>query len=86
MGASFLHGAAITVHKSQGSQWKTVQVFAPDIFAAANSGRIEAGIPLWKRLAYVAVTRAQDTLIWIDRNRLERPSQPLGVEDLEYKV
>ena len=86
MGASFLHGAAITVHKSQGSQWKTVQVFAPDIFAAASSGRIEAGIPLWKRLAYVAVTRAQDTLIWIDRNRLERPSQPLGVEDLEYKV
>ena len=73
MGASFLHGAAITVHKSQGSQWKTVQVFAPDIFAAASSGRIEAGIPLWKRLAYVAVTRAQDTLIWIDRNRLERP-------------
>jgi exodeoxyribonuclease-5 len=86
MGASFLHGAAITVHKSQGSQWKTVQVFAPDIFAAASSGRIEAGIPLWKRLAYVAVTRAQDTLIWIDRNRLERPRQPLGVEDLEYKV
>ena len=86
MGASFLHGAAITVHKSQGSQWKTVQVFAPDIFAAASSGRIEAGIPLWKRLAYVAVTRAQDTLIWIDRNRLERPSHPLGVEDLEYKV
>ena len=86
MGASFLHGAAITVHKSQGSQWKKVQVFAPDIFAAASSGRIEAGIPLWKRLAYVAVTRAQDTLIWIDRNRLERPSQPLGVEDLEYKV
>ena len=86
MGASFLHGAAITVHKSQGSQWKTVQVFAPDIFAAASSGRIEAGIPLWKRLAYVAVTRAQDTLIWIDRNRLERPSQPLGIEDLEYKV
>ena len=61
-------------------------MFAPDIFAAASSGRIEAGIPLWKRLAYVAVTRAQDTLIWIDRNRLERPSQPLGVEDLEYKV
>ena len=86
MGASFLHGAAITVHKSQGSQWKTVQVFAPDIFAAASSGRIEAGIPLWKRLAYVAVTRAQDTLIWIDRNRLERPSHPLRVDDLDYKV
>ena len=86
MGASFLHGAAITVHKSQGSQWKTVQVFAPDIFAAARSGRIEAGIPLWKRLAYVAVTRAQNTLIWVDKNRLERPSHPLRVDDLDYKV
>ena len=86
MGASFLHGAAITVHKSQGSQWKTVQVFAPDIFAAASSGRIEAGIPLWKRLAYVAVTRAQNTLIWVDKNRLERPSHPLRVDDLDYKV
>ena len=27
MGASFLHGAACTIHKAQGSQWPTVQVF-----------------------------------------------------------
>ncbi|MFT6933181.1 MAG: exodeoxyribonuclease-5, partial [Paracoccaceae bacterium] len=57
MGATFLHGAAVTMHKAQGSQWNTVQVFAPDIFAAARAGRMEAGQALWKRLAYVAITR-----------------------------
>ncbi len=31
MGATFLHGAAVTIHKAQGSQWETVQVFAPDL-------------------------------------------------------
>ncbi|MEM6579580.1 MAG: AAA family ATPase, partial [Pseudomonadota bacterium] len=36
MGATFLHGAAVTIHKAQGSQWDTVQVFAPDIYAAAR--------------------------------------------------
>ncbi|KAG1715281.1 Serine 3-dehydrogenase [Nymphon striatum] len=58
MGATFLHGAAVTIHKAQGSQWDTVQVFAPDLFVAARMGRVEAGQPLWKRLAYVAITRA----------------------------
>ncbi|MEC8572684.1 MAG: AAA family ATPase, partial [Pseudomonadota bacterium] len=53
MGAAFLHGAAVTIHKAQGSQWPTAQVFAPDIYAAARMGRVEAGQPLWKRLAYV---------------------------------
>ncbi|MFN3994705.1 MAG: ATP-dependent RecD-like DNA helicase, partial [Tabrizicola flagellatus] len=56
MGAAFLHGAAVTIHKAQGSQWEEVQVFAPDLYAAAQSGRSEAGVPLWKRLAYVAIT------------------------------
>ena len=70
MGATFLHGAAVTIHKAQGSQWDTVQVFAPDIYAAARMGRTEAGQPLWKRLAYVAITRAQERLIWVVRNRL----------------
>jgi len=37
MGAVFLHGAAVTIHKAQGSQWPSVQVFAPDLFAAAIS-------------------------------------------------
>ncbi|NTT86248.1 ATP-dependent DNA helicase [Tabrizicola fusiformis] len=82
MGAAFLHGAAVTIHKAQGSQWETVQVFAPDLYAAAAAGRTEAGIPLWKRLAYVAITRAEKRLMWVVRNRLARPLTPLGIDDL----
>ena len=82
MGAAFLHGAAVTIHKAQGSQWDEVQVFAPDLYAAAQSGRSEAGVPLWKRLAYVAITRAQTRLRWVVRNRLARPQEPLGIDDL----
>ncbi|KPQ07747.1 MAG: exodeoxyribonuclease V [Rhodobacteraceae bacterium HLUCCA12] len=82
MGAAFLHGAAVTIHKAQGSQWPEVQVFAPDLFAAARAGRVEAGIPLWKRLAYVAITRAEHRLHWVVRNRLARPVEPLGTDDL----
>ena len=82
MGATFLHGAAVTIHKAQGSQWETVQVFAPDLWAAARMGRSEAGQPLWKRLAYVAITRAQERLIWVVRNRLSKPTGPLVTDDL----
>ena len=82
MGATFLHGAAVTIHKAQGSQWEAVQVFAPDLYAAAQSGRAEAGMPLWKRLAYVAITRAQERLLWVVRNRLARPAHALGTQDL----
>ena len=82
MGAAFLHGAAVTIHKAQGSQWDSVQIFAPDIWAAWRSGRSEAGIALWKRLAYVAITRARARLIWVIRNRLARPTRPLGIDDL----
>lgn len=82
MGATFLHGAAVTIHKAQGSQWNTTQVFAPDLYVAAKMGRVEAGHPLWKRLAYVAITRAQERLIWVVRNRLAKPSAPLRVDDL----
>lgn len=82
MGATFLHGAAVTIHKAQGSQWDTVQVFAPDLELAARMGRSEAGQPLWKRLAYVAITRAQDRLIWVVRNRLAKPTGPLTIDDL----
>ncbi len=82
MGAVFLHGAAVTIHKAQGSQWPEVQVFAPDLYAAARSGRTEAGVPVWKRLAYVAVTRAENRLIWVTRSALARPTAPLGVDDL----
>lgn len=82
MGATFLHGAAVTIHKAQGSQWNTVQVFAPDLYSAARAGRSEAGVPLWKRLAYVAITRAEERLIWVVRNRLSKPNETLRVDDL----
>ncbi|MEM6974592.1 MAG: AAA family ATPase [Pseudomonadota bacterium] len=80
MGAMFLHGAAVTIHKAQGSQWPRVQVFAPDLFAAARAGQSEAGIALWKRLAYVAITRAEEQLIWVRRAALARPEAPLAAE------
>lgn len=83
MGAAFLHGAAVTIHKAQGSQWEAVQVFAPDLYAAARSGRTEADLPLWKRLAYVAITRAQTRLIWVTRYRLSRPQAALSTADLD---
>lgn len=82
MGASFVHGAACTTHKAQGSQWSEVQVFAPDFYAAAQAGRTEAGIALWKRLAYVAITRAETRLHWVTRYRLAKPTKPLSVDDL----
>ncbi|MEM6421794.1 MAG: AAA family ATPase, partial [Pseudomonadota bacterium] len=78
MGALFLHGAAVTIHKAQGSQWPRVQVFAPDLMAAAFAGQSEAGTALWKRLAYVAITRAEEELIWVMRAALARPTAPLG--------
>jgi len=86
MGATFLHGAAVTIHKAQGSQWDTVQVFAPDIYAASRMGRVEAGQPLWKRLAYVAITRAETQVRWIVRNRLARPTGTLSVDDLKVEA
>ncbi len=83
MGATFLHGAAVTIHKAQGSQWETVQVFAPDLYTAARMGRVEAGQALWKRLAYVAITRAQERLHWVVRARLSKPTGALRVDDLK---
>jgi len=46
-------------------------------------GRSEAGQPLWKRLAYVAITRAEERLHWVVRNRLSKPGTLLGVDDLQ---
>ena len=85
MGATFLHGAAVTIHKAQGSQWDEVQVFAPDISVAARMGRSEAGQPLWKRLTYVAITRAETRLHWCVRAALARPKGPLIIDDLPSK-
>lgn len=73
MGARFLHGAAVTIHKSQGGQWPVVQVLRSEILAAAMSQREESGLPLWKRLAYVAITRAEERLIWVRKRSLVRP-------------
>ncbi|MCL5776791.1 AAA family ATPase [Limibaculum sp. FT325] len=78
MGAVFLHGAAVTIHKAQGSQWPRVQVFAPDLWAAARAGQTEAGLPLWARLAYVAITRAERELVWVTRAMIGRAAKPLG--------
>ena len=83
MGASFLHGAASTIHKAQGSQWPQVQVFGPDIGAAARSGRNEAGIPLWKRLVYVALTRAEHRFFWITDYKMAKPTKQLDPKDVQ---
>ena len=83
MGAAFVHGAACTIHKAQGSQWTDVQVFAPDIYAASRAGRTEAGIALWKRLAYVAITRAEQRLLLVTRYMLAKPDSALGVGDFK---
>ncbi|MCY4151405.1 MAG: AAA family ATPase [Aestuariivita sp.] len=82
MGALFLHGCAVTIHKSQGSQWETVQIFAPDIQVASKTGLEEVGQALWKRLAYVAITRATKRLIWVVESRISKPTEPLGVHNL----
>ncbi|WP_281824750.1 ATP-dependent DNA helicase [Jannaschia rubra] len=86
MGAAFLHGAAVTTHKAQGSQWDAVQVFAPDLYAASQAGRVEAGQQLWKRLAYVAITRAVTRLIWVKRYALAMPKAPLDASDLKVEA
>ena len=41
---------------------------------------MEAGIPLWKRLAYVAITRAEARLHWVPRYRLGKPTEALRKE------
>ena len=43
---------------------------------------MEAGVPLWKRLAYVAITRAQNEIRWVTRYAMARPEGALGVDDL----
>jgi exodeoxyribonuclease V len=43
---------------------------------------VEAGTALWRRLAYVAITRAEDRLVWVTRAALARPRRGLGTDDL----
>ena len=47
---------------------------------------MEAGLPLWKRLAYVAITRAEHRLHWVVRNRLAKPLRPLSTDDLPTRA
>ena len=63
-----------------------VRFFAPDLEMAARMGRVEANQPLWKRLVYVAITRAERRLIWVVRNRLSKPSTPLQIKDLHAQA
>ncbi|MEQ8367805.1 MAG: ATPase, partial [Roseicyclus sp.] len=58
----------------------------PDLYAASRAGRMGAGQALWKRLAYVAITRAEERLIWVTRYRLSRPKQALDIADLPAPV
>ena len=43
-------------------------------------------LPLWKRLAYVAITRAQERLFWVTRAALARPKSGLSVSDLTVEA
>lgn len=68
-GIVFRHGAASTIHSAQGGQWPIVQISIPDLRAAERMGRgDDAGS--WRRLAYVAVTRATGRVILVEHNRL----------------
>ena len=60
-GAFFRHGAAITIHQSQGGQYPAALVAWPDIVAAYHmyDKPDDQGLRLWQRLAYVAITRAE---------------------------
>ena len=47
-----------------------------------SRGGARRACALWKRLAYVAITRAEERLDWVTRYALARPGAPLGVGDL----
>ena len=84
MGAAFLHGAAVTIHKAQGSQWDDgAGLCARSLRRRAVGADPRPGCRLWKRLAYVAITRARDAAAtgwcatgWRGRRR------PLTMDDL----
>lgn len=69
--------ACLTIHKTQGSEFDGVSIFGPDIEAAARSGRVEDGTALWRRLAYVAITRARREVRWVTSRRMKRPLRSL---------
>ena len=70
-GVRFRHGAASTIHTAQGNQWETVQISMGDLYKAAHANKpSEPGdnVPQWKRLAYVALTRAEKQAIFVTAN------------------
>lgn len=56
------YGYAVTIHKSQGSEWKKV-CFAVDNFLRMTARRDASDA---RRLAYTAITRAREKLIIVD--------------------
>ena len=59
------YGEALTVHKSQGSQWTSVGV----LFDAAFAGAEERDGAAFRRLLYTAITRAKSDLVLFDVGR-----------------
>ena len=86
MGGVFLHGAACTIHKSQGSQWPTVQIFGPDLTAASKSGMIEAELPLWNASPTLPSPALRERLVWVHNAALALPSRPLDTSDLDAQA
>nr|MCW1954758.1 ATPase [Roseobacter sp.] len=64
------------------SQWRDGQVLGLEREAKTRRGRSEAGEPFGKRVAFVAMGRAEERLLWVVRNRLSMPSAPLTTADL----
>ena len=62
MGAVFLHGSAVTIHKAQGSQWENTSFWARYLCAAAQTNRMEVRFTTLKRLAKGNTPRAQENL------------------------
>lgn len=60
-----------TVHRSKGLQAPTVYVLRPDLMPHPASKSAESR-QQERNLKYVAITRAQDRLVWVESERLER--------------
>lgn len=59
-GLPFRFAYALTAHNSQGSEWPTVMIHAPDASAIMGRSSTEG-----KRWLYTAVTRAKENVIWV---------------------
>ncbi|GAB1395669.1 hypothetical protein MASR1M65_04460 [Saprospiraceae bacterium] len=82
MGAAFLHGAAVTIHKAQGSQWPEVQVFAPTFRPPPGPTGPRPGCRCGNASPMSPSPGPRHGCTWVVRNRLARPTRPLAVDDL----